>query len=196
VAEKECWEMAQYNRCVNNIMEGSADSFSFTASPEGDGVWMQTKEYSVINCMRLKIIIRKDCLYCPITSPFGLLTNSSEVSFVRRHDSVIVWDATKANISGQCNLRELKSGSGFVSAYLRIIAQDWTHISNAETKLCLDNNLEEVKCTSQKTQEFVLHKNELALNLTHLAKAKKNCLMPIWLRISKYHGKNAGKGDG
>jgi hypothetical protein len=144
------------------------------------------------------------------------------VSFVRHHDSVIVWDATKANISGQCKLRELKSGSGFVhkvdsnslkwiddnaqleyfyyenieaicskalhklknldSAYLKIIAQDWTHISNAETKLCLDNNLEEVICTSQKTQEFVLDKNELALNLTHLAKVKKNCLMPVWLR--------------
>jgi hypothetical protein len=144
------------------------------------------------------------------------------VSFVRHHDSVIVWDATKANISGQCNLRELKSGSGFVhkvdsnslkliddnaqleyfyyenveaicskalhklknldSAYLKIIVQDWTHISNAETKRCLDNNLEEVICTSQKTQEFVLDKNELALNLTHLAKVKKNCLMPIWLR--------------
>jgi hypothetical protein len=60
--------------------------------------------------------------------------------------------------------------------------QDWTHISNAESKRCLDNNLEEVICTSQKTQEFALDKNELALNLTHLAKVKKNCLMPIWLR--------------
>lgn len=106
--------MVKFNRCVNNLMEGSADSPSFTASPEGDGVWMQTKEYRVVNCMLQKIIIRKDCLYCPITSPFGLLTNNSEVSFVRHHDSIIVWDTTKANISGQCNLKELKSGLGLV----------------------------------------------------------------------------------
>ncbi len=71
-------------------MEGSVDSFSFLASPEGDGAWMQTKEYSVVNCMLQKIINIKDCLYCPITSPFGLLTNNSEISFVRHHVSIIV----------------------------------------------------------------------------------------------------------
>jgi hypothetical protein len=74
---------------------------------------MQTKEYSVSNCMPQKIIIKKDYLYYPITSPFGLLTNSPEVPFVRHHDSVIVRDATKANISVQRKLNEVKSRSGF-----------------------------------------------------------------------------------
>jgi hypothetical protein len=53
-------------------MEEAAELFYFTASLEGDGAWIQTKEYSVVNCMLRKIIIRKDCLFCPITSPFGL----------------------------------------------------------------------------------------------------------------------------
>ncbi len=221
VTEKECWEMAQYQRCFENSMEGEVDSFSFTTPPEGEGAWMQIKTYGLINCMLQKITIRKDCLHCPITSPFGLLTNNSGVSFVRHHDSIIVWDASKANISGQCNLKILQLGSGLVykvdsnslklvdsasqleyfyyenvetictkslhklknldSAYLQIIAQDWSHISNVDTKLCLDTNLEEVDCNSQKPQEFILYKNELALNLTHLAVTKKNCLRPMIL---------------
>jgi hypothetical protein len=59
VAEKECWEMVQFNRCVNNVMEGSVDSFSFTASPEGDGAWMQAKEYSVINCKTACLVFNR-----------------------------------------------------------------------------------------------------------------------------------------
>jgi hypothetical protein len=72
LAEKECWEMAQYNRCVNNIMEGSADSFSFTASPEGDGVWMQTKEYSVINSQGARVKVDTNLLREGLTINFGL----------------------------------------------------------------------------------------------------------------------------
>jgi hypothetical protein len=72
LAEKECWEMAQYYRCVNNIMEGSADSFSFTASPEGDGVWMQTKEYSVINSQGARIKVDTNLLREGLTINFGL----------------------------------------------------------------------------------------------------------------------------
>ena len=41
----ECWEMEQYHRCHGNQMRGDTDIFSFTASPEGEGVWMQSKTY-------------------------------------------------------------------------------------------------------------------------------------------------------
>jgi hypothetical protein len=71
-------------------MEGAQDSFAFTASPVGEGAWMQTKEYGIINFLLQRITLRKDCLNCPISSPYGILTNNSDVSFVQHHNSIIV----------------------------------------------------------------------------------------------------------
>ena len=221
MAEKECWEMVQYHRCFENGMEGAKDSFAFTASPVGPGAWMQTKEYGIINCLLQRITLRKDCVKCPITSPYGILTNNSETSFVRHRDSIIVWDASKANISDQCNLKELKNGTGLVTkvdtsslklvdntaqleffyyenlenickrplrklknldaAYLHITAQNWSHIYNEETKVCLDINMETAPCNGRKPHEFLLLDNEIAINNEELGAVHANCIAPAAL---------------
>jgi len=221
MAEKECWEMVQYHRCFENGMEGAQDSFAFTASPVGEGAWMQTKEYGIINCLLQRITLRKDCLNCPISSPYGILTNNSDVSFVRHHNSIIVWDASKANISDQCRLKELKNGTGLVTkvdtsslklvdntaqleffyhenlenickrplrklknldaAYLHITAQNWSHIYNVETKICLDINMQNAPCDGQKPHEFILIGNEIAINNKELGLVHANCIAPAAL---------------
>jgi hypothetical protein len=76
---------------------------------------MQTKEYGIINCMLQRITLRRDCLNCPISSSYGILTKNSDVSFVQHHDSIMVGDASNANISNQCRLKELKNVTGLVS---------------------------------------------------------------------------------
>jgi hypothetical protein len=58
-------------------MEGTQDYFAFTASPVGEGAWMQTKEYGIINCLLQRITLKKDCLNSPISSPYGILTNQT-----------------------------------------------------------------------------------------------------------------------
>jgi hypothetical protein len=173
-------------------MEGAQDSFAFTASPVGEGAWMQTKEYGIINFLLQRITLRKDCLNCPISSPYGILTNNSDVSLVRHHNSIIVWDAS--NISDQCRLKELKNGKGLVSkvdtssfklvdntAYLHIIAQNWYHIYNVETQICLDINMQNAPCDGQKPHEFILIGNKIAINNKEHGLVHANCIAPAAL---------------
>ena len=56
-------------------MRGDTDVFSFTASPEGEGAWMQSKIYETVNCLLQRLTLRKDCSLCPITSTIGLISN-------------------------------------------------------------------------------------------------------------------------
>ena len=88
----------------------------FTASPECEGVWrlMHSKTYGIVNCLLQIIIMKKDCPRCPIYSTLGRISNNSEISFVHHQDVIIVWDASKGNISKQCFVNEVKSGSGLV----------------------------------------------------------------------------------
>jgi hypothetical protein len=200
-------------------MDGAQDSFAFTASPVGEGAWMQTKEYGIINFLLQRITLRKDCLNCPISSPYGILTNNSDVSLVRHHNSIIVWDAS--NISDQCRLKELKNGKGLVSkvdtssfklvdntaqleffyhenlenickrplrklknldaAYLHIIAQNWYHIYNVETQICLDINMQNAPCDGQKPHEFILIGNKIAINNKEHGLVHANCIAPAAL---------------
>ena len=60
VTEQECWEMVKYHRCHGNQMRGDTDVFSFTASPEREGAWMQSKTYGTVNCLLQRLTLRKD----------------------------------------------------------------------------------------------------------------------------------------
>ena len=115
MTEQECLEKVQYQRSHDNKMKGDSGVFSFIASPEAVGAWMQSKTYGVINCVVQKLKMKKDCPLCPITSTLGVVTNSSGISFVHHHDSVIVRDASKANISHQYILKEIQNGTGVVT---------------------------------------------------------------------------------
>jgi hypothetical protein len=108
VTEQEFWKMVQYHRCHGNQMRGDTDVFSFTASPEGEGAWMQSKTYGTVNCLLQRLTLRKDCSNCPITSTIGLISNNSGISLAHHHDALIVWDASRANISSKCIVTEVK----------------------------------------------------------------------------------------
>ena len=216
--ERECWEMVNYHSCLGNPMVEEGDIVSFTAAPVGDGAWMQNKIYGVINCVAQRVTLRKDCLKCPITSPFGILSNDSQISATRHHDAIIVWNESFANISDQCNLKEMKVGTGLVTrvdehvfklvdnaaqleffyfdkldpvcnrplnklknldtAYLHVMAQNWSHIYNVGNKDCLNINLEAVPCVEQAPQEFRLEGDQVAINNKQLSDLQANCLAP------------------
>jgi hypothetical protein len=68
-----------------------------------------------VNCLLQRLTLRKDCSQCPITSTIGLVSNNSGISFAHHHDALIVWDASKANISNKCIVTEVKKGAGIVN---------------------------------------------------------------------------------
>jgi hypothetical protein len=96
-------------------MRGDTYIFSFTASPEGEGAWMQSKTYGTVNCLLQRLALRKDCSICPITSTIGVISNNSGISFAHHHDALIVLDASKANISNKCIVTEVQMGAGIVT---------------------------------------------------------------------------------
>ena len=53
--------------------------------------WMQKETFQAENCILQKIIVRKDCSACPVTSPFGPLKVNENETFVFHDDSVIIW---------------------------------------------------------------------------------------------------------
>jgi hypothetical protein len=71
-------------------MKGDSGVFSFTATPEGVGALMLSKTYGVINCVVQKLKMKKYCPRCSVASTLAGVTNSSGISSVHHHDSVIV----------------------------------------------------------------------------------------------------------
>jgi hypothetical protein len=63
-----------------------------------------------------RLTLRKDWPHCPITSSICLISNNSEISFAYYHDPLIVWDASKTNISNKCIVTEVKMGAGIVTS--------------------------------------------------------------------------------
>jgi hypothetical protein len=87
----ECQNMVETHDCDGNKMkEISPNLFSYKASPNGKGTWMQTKVEKIKNCIVQEITLKKDCRTCPITSAFGILTNDSNASSAITHDSTII----------------------------------------------------------------------------------------------------------
>lgn len=117
VAPSDCFKMAEFNTCDGNpiIINDDASGASFRAFPEGQGTWMQTKIFSVINYEVKRITLTKDCPTCPVMSPFGTLTNDSSVGFVTRHHTTIVWKQPHSRKNPACMLRVVHNGTGIIS---------------------------------------------------------------------------------
>ena len=87
----------------------------YKASPKGEGSWMRTVTYAIKNCVVQKISLKKDCLNCPITSPFGILTNKSDTSFVITHDATIIWTPPVLNQDEKCSLKRVHKGTAVIT---------------------------------------------------------------------------------
>ena len=73
VSALECWEMINSRKCGENLMQSSATTLSFTASPTGEGKWYATREYHALNCLVEEITLKQNPDEHLIESPFGLL---------------------------------------------------------------------------------------------------------------------------
>ena len=115
LSENDCWRMQKTKLCGENNMVEDGGHLSYTSFPNGEGVWMQKKTYKSENCMIQKIMIKKDCIDCPITSPFGILKALPNDTFVMHQDSVIVWNRQIRDLASECKIKELRNSTGTIS---------------------------------------------------------------------------------
>jgi hypothetical protein len=86
------------------------------------------------------------------TSSFKLVDNTAQLEFFYH-----------GNLENICK-RPLRKLKNLDATYLHIIAQNWSHIYNVKTKICLDINMQNAPCDGQKPHEFILIGNEIAKN--------------------------------
>jgi hypothetical protein len=144
ISTAECRNLIETHDCDGNRMEETSPNlFSYKASPKTEGSWMQTNVDAIRNCVVQEITLKKDCIECPITSPFGVLTNSSNASSVITHDATIVWDLPTISEDEKCSLKRVHEGTGVVTQMddesLKLIDETNQleyHYRNETTKIC------------------------------------------------------------
>ena len=144
VSVNECRNLIDTHDCAGNRMEETSQNlFSYKASPKTEGSWMQTVTEAIRNCVVQEIVLKKDCLNCPITSPFGALTNNSNASSVITHDATIVWDLPTVSADERCSLKLVHQGTGVATQlenesfkFIDEVNQLEYHYKNEITEMC------------------------------------------------------------
>ena len=114
LSENECIRMQQTKLCGENKMIKDENQYVFTSEPIGEGVWMQKETFQAENCILQKIILRKYCSACPVTSPFGPLKVNENKMFVFHDDSIIIWSKQNRNLEKECKIKQLRKSSGSI----------------------------------------------------------------------------------
>jgi hypothetical protein len=61
------------------------------------------------------IVLKKDCLACPVVSPYGSLTNNSDATSYLGRDSTIIWKTPHLEDEERCKLKRVNSATGIVT---------------------------------------------------------------------------------
>ena len=110
---EECKQLVNSHMCDGNKMnEISKNSYEYKGSPKEKGTWMQKITETKKNCATKKITLHRDCLTCPVMSPFGVLTNKTDVTSVVSRDVTIIWDIPFLQQDEKCKLKKVISAWG------------------------------------------------------------------------------------
>jgi hypothetical protein len=91
--------MINSRKCGENLMQSSATTLSFTASPTGEGKWYATREYHALNCLIEEITLKQNPDEHLIESPFGLLNATQQDKQITYNHNTIVWGEITSNTS-------------------------------------------------------------------------------------------------
>ncbi len=112
VSSGECWKSAQYREmCENNPVTKDGNTSKSLQEPNGEGQWMTTQSFTAKNCVTQIITLKKECHNCIVTSPFGIIANSSNDEFATHNDLTIVWKKPDVNQEPECNYKLIWSGT-------------------------------------------------------------------------------------
>jgi hypothetical protein len=99
VSALECLEMINSRKCGESVMQNSAITLSFTASPTGEGKWYATREYHALNCLVEEITLKQNPDEHLIENPFGLLNATQQDKQITYNHNTIVWGDITSNTS-------------------------------------------------------------------------------------------------
>lgn len=109
-----CWKWKQTQMCFDNAMHFNGNTWEFSRNPVGEGIWMTSRQYKVVNCRIKTIKLEQECINCPIKSPYGIVTNISTVNHVISNLVTIVWEPRKIAAFTECKLVSIHHGKGNV----------------------------------------------------------------------------------
>jgi len=77
--------------CGNQHTETNGETIKFVAKPKGDGLWMKTNRYPILNILtKIKKLVR-DCNTCQLMSTMGPLNASISDQYAIINDIKIIW---------------------------------------------------------------------------------------------------------
>ncbi|EFX72223.1 hypothetical protein DAPPUDRAFT_110964 [Daphnia pulex] len=112
----ECRQLVKSHVCDGNKMtELNENAYEFKGNPTQKGTWMQEVIETKKNCATKKILLHRDCLTCPVMSPFGVLTNKTDETAVVSRDITIIWETPTLQKDEKCKLKKVTSATGTTS---------------------------------------------------------------------------------
>ncbi|EFX61153.1 hypothetical protein DAPPUDRAFT_122491 [Daphnia pulex] len=139
VSANDCWASAQYpEMCDTNPMTKDGNTLKYLLEPEGEGYWMTTQSYKAKSCITQIIKLAKQCHDCPVTSPFGILANSSDAGFAKHNDLTIVWKKPDSSQEPDCDIKTIFTGSGNLTDGIK---QSKLEDANSQIEIILNNSI-------------------------------------------------------
>ena len=139
VSSTDCWKSAQYPQmCDTNPMTKDGETLKSLQEPDGKGQWMTTQTFVAKNCVTQAIKLAKECHDCPVTSPFGIIANSSNDEFANHNDLTIVWHRPDATQEPECAYKTILSSHGNLT---RGFSQSKLEDYSAQLELIFHNNV-------------------------------------------------------
>jgi hypothetical protein len=94
------------------MTELNENAYEFKGNPTQKGTWMQEVIETKKNCATKKIKLHRDCLTCPVMSPFGVLTNKTDETSVVSRDVTIIWETPTLQKDEKCKLKKVICATG------------------------------------------------------------------------------------
>ena len=106
---------------------------------------MTTQSFTAKNCITQIITLKKECHNCKVTSPFGIIANSSNDEFATHNDLTIVWTKPDANQEPECDYKNIWTGTGNLTNGK---TQSKLEDSNSQLEMIFNNTMQTL-CTNE-----------------------------------------------
>ena len=210
VSPEECWKSARYPQmCDTNPMTKDGNTLKCLQQPNGEGQWMTKQSFTAKNCVTQIITLKKECHNCRVTSPFGILTNSSNDEFATHNDLTIVWNKPDPNQEPECDFKTIWFGKGNLT---NGVTQSKLEDSKSQLEMIFHNNSITL-CTNETAYPVSgvpdtyikisnhpsrkkRHSSENPTGIMRLANATQYCIsLPILQDVTTFHSLTCGTSD-
>ena len=114
-SEEDCWHMVITKKRDNFDMEGELYNYHFSDEPKRQFLWMKTVTSTIKNCELRVFYVTQDCTDCVISSAYGVLSTSNNITTHQSANNRFVWRVPKPQ-NDHCSFKATKIGIGEITA--------------------------------------------------------------------------------